>query len=322
MRTLFRGLLIVAIIALAQAASAQTYPQRPIKLIVPFPPGGPNDTIARVVGERMSGLLGQPVVIDNRAGGGGATGTNAVAKAEPDGYTIGLSSAGALAISVSLQENTGYHPLRDLKPLMLVARVPELLVVGKAVPATTLAELIALAKSQPGMLNFATSGPGSMPHLASELLKQYASIDIVHVPYRGAAPAVNDILGGHVQMMFMDIAVLLPHVQSGALRALAIGSRTRAASLPDLPTMAELGLAKVEADNWYGMVVPPATPPEIVARLHAAALAALRMPEVADQLAAQGAIVVGDTPAEFAAFIASEIDKWAAVIAQANIKTR
>lgn len=325
MKAVFRGCLIAAVALLAPFANAQTagaegYPNRAIKIIVPFSAGGPADAIARTLAEKMSSILKQPVVIDNRAGAGGATGTKAVAMAEPDGYTIGLSSAGALAISVSMQEGIGYDPRKDLRALTLAARVPELLVVNNNVPAKTLAELIALAKTQPGKLTFGSSGMGSMPHLAGELLKQYGQIDIVHVPYRGAAPAVTDLLGGQVDLMFMDIAVLLPHVQGGRMRALAIGSATRSTSLPDLPTTAELGLPLVVADNWYGVVAPKATPQPIVDKLHAALVEALRMPDVREKLALQGAVPGGNSPDEFAAYISSEVDKWAAVVKAANIK--
>jgi tripartite-type tricarboxylate transporter receptor subunit TctC len=316
------GLALIAGFVMTGGSAAQDYPSRSIKLIVPFPAGGPADTIGRVVGDKMGAILGQTVVIDNRGGAGGAVGTNAVAKAEPDGYTIGISSAGALAISVSLQESVAYDPLKDLQPLTLVARVPELLVVGKAVPVRSLAELLALAKSKPGSLNFASSGPGSMPHLAGELLKRHAAIDIVHVPYRGAAPAVNDLLGGHVQMMFMDIAILLPHVQSGAVHAIAIGSKERAAALPDLPTTAELGLPQVEADNWYGMVAPPRTPPAIVVKLTAAIVESLRSADVKEKLATQGAVAAGNSPEEFGAYLKSEIAKWGEVVKGAHIKEK
>lgn len=318
--TLLGGLGCLA--ALLAPAGAQDFPTRPIRMIVPFAAGGPADTIARAVGEKMATIVKQPVIIENRGGAGGAVGTKAVAQAEPDGYTIGISTAGALAISVSLQEAIGYDPRKDLRPLTLAASVPELLVVGAKVPAKTLPELLDLARAKPNSLNFASSGPGSMPHLAGELLKQYGKIDIVHVPYRGAAPAVTDLLGGSVEMMFMDIAVLLPHVQAGAIKALAIGSAERSSSLPDLPTTAELGLPKVVADNWYGIVAPPATPEPIVEKLHKALAESLRSPEVKDKLALLGAVTVGNTPAEFGAYINSEIDKWADVIKTANVKVK
>jgi tripartite-type tricarboxylate transporter receptor subunit TctC len=316
-RTLLGALACLAVTALP--AAAQDFPSRPIRMIVPFAAGGPADTIARAVGDKASAILKQPVIIENRGGAGGAVGTKAVAQAAPDGYTIGISTAGALAISVSLQEAIGYDPRKDLRAITLAASVPELLVVGGKVPAKTLPELLTLAKAKPNALNFASSGPGSMPHLAGELLKQYGKIDIVHVPYRGAAPAVTDLLAGSVEMMFMDIAVLLPHVQAGAVKALAIGSGTRSPSLPDLPTTAELGLPEVVADNWYGIVAPAATPQPIVDKLHAAFAEALRSPEVKDKLAVLGAVTVGNSPEEFAGYIRSEIDKWAGVVKAANI---
>ena len=306
--------------ALISFAYAQDFPIKPIKLIVPFPAGGPNDIIARVVASKMQELLGQPVVIDNRGGAGGMIGTDAVAKAEPDGYTIAITSAGALAISKSLQEKVPYDSLKDLKPVTLVAKVPELLVVANNVPASSMKELLALAKSKPGKLNFASTGPGSMPHLAGELFKIAAGIDIVHVPYKGAAPAVNDIVGQQVEMVFLDIPVLLPQVQSGKVKPIAIGSRERVPSLPDVPTTAELGLPQIEAENWYGMVAPAATPPAVIAKLHKATVDALKTAEVRDKLVSQGAILVGNTPEEFATYIQSEIDKWGKVAKAANIK--
>ena len=310
----------VITLVLADPAGAQEFPVKPIKLIVPFPAGGPNDIIARTVGQRMSELLNQPVLIDNRAGAGGVLGTDAVAKAEPDGYTIAITSAGALAISTSLQEKVPYDPLKDFAHITLVAKVPELLVVATSVPASNMRELIALAKSKPGQLNFASSGAGSMPHLAGELLKLTAQIDIVHVPYRGAAPAVNDLLGQQVQMVFLDLPVLLPQVEAGKLKAIAIGSAERTSALKDVPTTAEVGLPLIQAENWYGMVAPRGTPPAIIAKLHQAALEAMRSPEVKDKLAGQGAILVGNSPEEFAAYIKSEIEKWAKVVAAAGIK--
>jgi tripartite-type tricarboxylate transporter receptor subunit TctC len=313
--------LAVALLVFAPAiAAAQTYPAKPIKLIVPFPPGGPNDIIARAVGQRMSEIAGQPVTIDNRGGAGGALGTDAVAKAEPDGYTIAITSAGALAISTALQEKLPYDSTKDLKAVTLVAKVPEMLVVANNVPAKTMAELVALAKQKPGQLNFASSGPGSMPHLAGELLKMSAKIDIVHVPYRGAAPAVNDMLGGQVQMVWLDLPILLPQVKAGKLKPIAIGAKQRVAALKDVPTTAEAGMPEIEAENWYGMVAPAATPPAVVARLNAIATEAMKSPEVIDKLASQGAILSPTTPDAFAAYIRNEIDKWGKVVRAAGIK--
>lgn len=320
MRSLVNAALLATSLLLPVTVQAQDFPSKPIRLVVPFAAGGPADTIARAVAEKMQGVVKQPVVIDNRAGAGGAVGTKAVAQAEPDGYTIGISTAGALAISVSMQEAIGYDPRKDLQALTLAASVPELLVVGKDVPVKTLPELLALAKAKPNSLNYASSGAGSMPHLAGELLKQYGKVEMAHVPYRGAAPAVTDLLAGQVDLMFMDIAVLLPHVQAGTIKAVAIGSAKRSDSLPELPTTAELGLPKVVADNWYGIVAPPKTPQPIVQKLHAALVEALKSPEVKEKLALQGAVVVGNTPDEFAAYIRSEIEKWAEVVKAAGVK--
>ena len=297
---------------------AQDFPNRPIRLIVPFPAGGPNDIIARLVGKRMSEILKQPIVIENRAGQGGVVGTDVVAKSTPDGYTIAISSAGALAISPSM-EKVAYDTLKDLQPITLVAKVPEMLVVATSVPANNMKELIALAKSQPGKLNFASSGPGSLPHLAGELFKLQAKIDIVHVPYRGAAPAVNDLLGQQVQMVFLDLPVLLAQVKAGKLRAIAVGAPERVPSAPDVPTTAEGGLPNLQTENWYGLVAAAKTPPAIIAALNKAAVEAVNDPDVKSRLADQGATLVGDTPEHFGAYIASETKKWADVIKEAGV---
>jgi tripartite-type tricarboxylate transporter receptor subunit TctC len=304
----------------ASIAAAQDFPNKTIRLIVPFPPGGPNDIIARVIGQRMSELLKQPVLIDNRGGQGGAFGTDAVAKAKPDGYTIAISSAGALAISPSM-EKVGYDTLTDLQPVTLIATVPEMLVVATNVPAKNMDELIALAKAQPGKLNFASSGPGSLPHLAGELLKLTAGIDIVHVPYRGAAPAINDLLGQQVQMTFLDLPVILPQIRAGALRPIAIGSPQRAATAMEVPTTAEAGMPDLRIENWYGMVAPAGTPEAVVATLNRIAIEAMQDPVVKEKLAVQGLTLIGDTPEHFRSFIDAEIRKWAAVIKDAGIAT-
>jgi tripartite-type tricarboxylate transporter receptor subunit TctC len=301
-------------------ASAQDFPNRPIRLIVPFPPGGPNDIIARVVGSRMSELLKQPVLIDNRGGQGGVLGTDLVAKAKPDGYTIAISSAGALAISPNM-EKVAYDTLKDLQPITLVAKVPEMLVVATSVPAKNMGELTALAKAQPGRLNFASTGPGSLPHLAGELFKLTAKIDIVHVPYRGAAPAVNDLLGQQVQMVFLDLPVLLPQILAGKLRPIAIGALERAPTAMDVPTTAEVGMPDLRAENWYGMVAPAGTPAAIVASLNKAATEAMRDSAVKEKLASQGALLVGGTPEQFRGFIGDETRKWAKVIKDAGVDT-
>jgi tripartite-type tricarboxylate transporter receptor subunit TctC len=319
MRVLLRLVCALAILMPA-APAAQEYPVKPIKLIVPFPPGGPNDIIARAVGQRMAEIGGQPVLIDNRGGAAGVLGTDAVAKGEPDGYTIAITSAGALAISASLQEKLPYDSTKDLKAVTLVAKVPEMLVVASSVPASTMSELVALAKAKPGQLNFASTGPGSMPHLAGELFRMSAQIDIVHVPYRGAAPVMNDLLGQQVQMVFLDLPILLPQVQAGKIKPIAIGARERVASLKDVPTTAETGYPQILAENWYGMVAPAATPPAIVGRLNRIAVEAMQSADVKEKLLSQGAMLVGNSPEEFAAYLRSEIDKWGKVVKAAGIK--
>jgi tripartite-type tricarboxylate transporter receptor subunit TctC len=314
-----RLLFITLFALLAPAlASAGTYPDKTIHLIVPFPPGGPNDIIARTVAQKMSAILKQTIIIDNKGGQGGVLGSDVIAKAAPDGYTIGVVSAGALAISPSM-EKVAYLTLRDLQPITLVAKVPEMLVVATSVPANNMKELIALAKKEPGKLNFASSGPGSMPHLAGELLKLTAHIDITHVPYRGAAPAVNDLLGQQVQMVFLDLPVLLPQIKAGKLKPIAVGTTKRVPSAPNVPTTVEAGMPGLQTENWYGMVAPAHLPPEIVATLNKAAVAAMKDPDVIAKLSTQGAMLVGDTPEEFRAYIDSETKKWAKVIKDAGV---
>jgi tripartite-type tricarboxylate transporter receptor subunit TctC len=318
MRILARLLTVLSVLLLPAWAAAQDFPDRPIRLIVPFPPGGPNDVIARVIGQRMSELLKQPVIVDNRGGAGGVLGTDALAKAKPDGYTIAVTSAGALVISPTM-EKVAYDTLQDLQPITLVAKVPEMLVVATSVPATSMKELVALARAQPGKLNFASSGPGSLPHLAGELLKLTAKIDIVHVPYRGAAPAVNDLLGQQVQMAFLDLPVLLPQIKAGTLRPIAVGAPERAPTAMDVPTTAEVGMPDLQTENWYGMLAPAGTPAAVIATLNRVATEAMRDPAVKEKLATQGAVLIGDTPEHFRSFIEAEITKWAKVIKDAGI---
>ncbi|MGB8401260.1 tripartite tricarboxylate transporter substrate binding protein [Bradyrhizobium sp.] len=302
------------------AAAAQDFPNKPIRLIVPFPPGGPNDIIARLVGQRMSELTRQPVVIDNRGGQAGVLGTDAIAKASPDGYTIGIVSASALVISPSM-EKVAYDAQKDLAPITLVVTVPEMLVVASNVPATNMAELVALARAQPGKLNFASAGVGGLPHLAGELFKLTAGIDIVHVPYRGAAPAINDLLGQQVQMTFLDLPVILPHIRAGTLRPIALGARERAPTAPDVPTTAEVGMPDLLIENWYGMIAPAGTPQKIVAALNRITNEAMVDASVKAKLADQGLTVAGDTPEHFRGFIDAEIRKWADVIRDAGLAT-
>lgn len=318
MRVLKLATAVLAACLCSTLASAQTFPAKQIRLIVPFPPGGPNDIIARVVAQKMSDILKQAIVIENKSGQGGVLGTDFVAKSAPDGYTIGIVSAGALAISPSM-EKVAYDTATDLAPVTLVAKVPEMLVVATALPITNLKELVAYGKANPGKLNFASSGPGSLPQLAGELLKLTAKIDIVHVPYRGAAPAVNDLLGQQVQMAFFDLPVLLPQVKAGKLRPIVIAAPERAASAPNVPTTAEEGMPSLQAENWYGMVAPGKTPADVIAKLNAAAVEAMKDPGVREKLSSQGAILVGDTPEHFRSFIQSETEKWAKVIKDAGV---
>ncbi len=316
MRALVASIGVVA--ALSGPVAAQTFPDHPIRLIVVFPAGGPSDIIARVVAQSMSEKLGQPIIVENRAGAGGVVGTDAVAKAPPDGYTLALSSAGALSISPSLQKMP-YRSTVDLKPVALVAKVPELLAVNAASPAREVADLILMAKAMPGALNFATTGPGGMPHLASEMLKAAAGIEMTHVPFSGAAPATTELLAGRVDMAFADIPIFLGNIRAGALRGLGIASLTRFPGLPDIPTIAEQGFPTMQAENWYGLVAPGATPASAIDRLNAAANAAVRDPKVVETLRAQGVELVGDTPDEFTAWIQSEEKKWGDVIRAAHI---
>ena len=300
LRVLLTGLSVL----LPAVAAAQDFPSKPIRLIVPFPPGGPNDIIARLVGQRMSEITKQPVLIDNRGGQAGVLGTDAIAKAAPDGYTIGIVSASSLVINPTM-EKVPYDVTKDFAPVTLVTTVPEMLVVASNVPAGDMKELVALAKAQPGKLNFASAGVGGLPHLAGELLKLTARIDIVHVPYRGAAPAINDLLGQQVQMAFLDLPVLLPHIKAGTLRPIALGAPKRAPTSPDVPTTAEVGMPDLLIENWYGMIAPGGTPETIVTTLNRVANEAMNDPQVKQKLADQGLTVAGDTPEHFRDYIGS-----------------
>jgi len=312
---LLTGLMLLLLPALA---SAQDFPAKPIRLIVPFPAGGPNDIIARVVGQRMSEIVKQPILIDNRGGQGGVLGTDAVAKAAPDGYTIGIVSASSLVINPTL-ERVPYDVAKDFAPVTLVTTVPEMLVVAGNVPAKNMSELVALAKAEPGKLNFASAGVGGLPHLAGELFKLTAKIDIVHVPYRGAAPAINDLLGQQVQMAFLDLPVLLPHIKAGLLKPIALGAPQRAPTSPDVPTTAEVGMPDLLIENWYGMIAPAGTPEKIVTLLNRVTNEAMSDPQVKQKLADQGLTVAGDTPEHFRDYIGAETKKWGRVIKEAGL---
>lgn len=298
----------------ALPAMAQTYPSRPLRLVVPFPPGGSTDIVARLVAQKLGEALGQPMIVDNRAGAGGMIGAENVAKSPADGYSLLLASSGPIVIVPALQPKLGYDSVRDFAPISIIATIPTMLVVNEKVPARSVSELIALAKARPGQLNFASTGVGATPHLAGEVFKSMAGVDIGHVPYKGSAPALTDLMGGQVDMMFEQIPAVLPHVQSGKLRALAVGSARRVAALPDLPTISESGLSGFDVVSWFGIMAPAGTPAPIVARLHAELAKIMRMPDVSEKLASLGAEPQASTPQAFGQTIVAELPKWAEII--------
>jgi tripartite-type tricarboxylate transporter receptor subunit TctC len=294
-------------------AYGQSYPSKPIRMIVPFPAGGPADIFGRGLANGMSSELGQTVLVENIGGVGGVLGVDRALKAAPDGYTIGFNSGSTLSIAPYSHAKLPYD-VKDAALITLVVRVPELLAVHPSVPASSLAEFVAYAKANPGKISYASAGAGSITHLAMELLKAEAGVDMVHVPYKGAAPAVNDLLGGQVVAGIFDLPVLLGHVRSGKLKALSITSATRAPTLPDVPTTAEGKLPSVTSDNWYGLVVPAATPADVQKRIHAAAVAALQSSSLKEQYSKVGGVVSPSTPQEYAAFLAAEQAKWSKVV--------
>ena len=306
----------------ASTAAAQDYPAKPLKLIVPFPAGGPADTIGRVYAEKLSALMGQPIVIENRGGAGGVTGIALVSKSDADGYTIGIATSGTLAMNVVLQEKMPYDPLKDLTLVTQAASVPELLVVGPQVPAKTLAEFVALAKAQPGKINFASTGLGSMPHMAAELFKATAGIDIVHVPYAGAAPAVNDMLGGHVQMLFADVPVLLGSVQAGKLGRSPSPASSGSACCPTSRPPANSAWRRSTPTTGMASCRRPTFQPAIAAKLHDKSVEALKSAEVTEKLGRQGVLTVGSSTATFTAYVKGEIQRWGGVVKAAGIKLK
>lgn len=312
---------MAAVCALSSAtAHAQSYPSKPIRLVVGFPAGGPADIFGRAIAQKLTEVAGQQVVVDNRAGAGGILATENVAKSPADGYSVYLASSAVLAFYANLYEKLPYDLNRDFVPVTMAVAVPEMLVVHPALPVKTTREFVALAKSKPGQLSYGSTGNGNMPNLAFESFKIAAGINVLHVPYKGAAPAVVDLLGGHVQASILDVPVLLPHVQGGKLRALSIATAKRAATLPNVPTMAEAGYPAVNADNWYGVVVASATPKDVVAKLHTLLVTTLNSPDLKQKLGAQGANTQSSTPEELAAFMRDETVKWGKVIKTSGIK--
>jgi tripartite-type tricarboxylate transporter receptor subunit TctC len=305
----------------ADLVSSQAYPVKPIRLIVGFAPGGVTDIVARAVGQKLYDRLGQQVVVDNRAGGSGTIAAVMTAKAPPDGYTLLMSSVSTMATNVSTVAKLPYDPLRDFSPVTLALVTPYLATVQAALPANNLRELIALAKAKPGQLNFGSSGTGGGAHLAVELMKVMAGIQLTHVPYKGSSLALNDLLGGHIQLTFSQPPIVLPHIRSGKLKGLAISSAQRLAVLPEFPTIAEAGLAGYEATSWQGIVAPAATPRAIVMTLNSEIRRALQLPEIGARLAAEGSEPGNTTPDEFGAYIRREIAKWARVVKTSGIKT-
>jgi tripartite-type tricarboxylate transporter receptor subunit TctC len=304
----------------AQAQSAAGYPSRPLRLVVPFTPGGSTDILARAIAQQLTLAWGQPVVIDNVPGAGGAIGAEKVAKASPDGYTLLMGHIGTLAVNPSLYPHLPYDPIKHFTPVAWVARVPNVLVVHPSVPAKTVAELVALARAKPGALNYGSGGNGSAANLAGEYFKFQTHTAIVHIPYRGTAPAVTDLLGGQVQLLFTGAPAVLGQIRSGQLRALAVSSSKRLEALPDVPTVSESGYPGFEADQWYGVVAPMGTPVDIVNKLNQQINEALRSAELKSRLQTEGAIATPDTPAAFGRLIASEIQRWKPVISSGRVK--
>ena len=304
----------------AAKSAPQNYPTKPVRLIVPFPPGGGVDSVARILGQRLSETLGQNVVLDNRGGSGGTIAAETAARSAPDGHTLFFGVSASHGMTPHLYRKLPYDPVKDFAPIVLIGSTPYILVVHPSVAATTVKELIALAKANPGKLNYASAGSGSTLHLTGELFKTMAEVDIVHVPYKGAAPALTDLLGGRVQMTFNPAAVGLPHIKNGRLRALGVTSAKRTTLAPDLPTIAEAGVPGYQASGWYGVLAPASTPRAIVQRLNGVIGSMIEEREFRGRLGAVGVDPAGGSPERFTAFIASELAKWGKVVRAAGAK--
>ena len=311
--------LVTAVLIAAFAAHAQQYPMKPVRVIIPFPPGGPTDIFGRMVAEVLTKTYGQQFVPDNRGGAGGNIGTELCAKSAPDGYTICIVTV-SLSIAPALYRELGYDPNRDLTPVTLIAQVPSMLTVHPALPARTVKDVIALAKAKPGQLTYASTGNGTSPQMLMEMFKSMTGTDIVHVPYKGQAPAVLDQISGQIQLAFNTAIGVIPQVQAGRLRGVAISTRERFPGMLDLPTVEEGGVKGFDGSSWHGVVMPAGVPQEVVNRVYTPLVAALKTPAVKDQLLKKGALAGGGTPAEFSAFIRSETAKWARVAKFATIQ--
>jgi tripartite-type tricarboxylate transporter receptor subunit TctC len=304
----------------AAFACAQEYPDRPIRFIVPNLPGGGNDTTARTLAAKLTEVFGQQVVVDNRAGAGGIIGAEIAAHSKPDGYTLFLGNTGSHATSPLLHARLGYDPVRDFAPISLIASAPLILVVHPSVPAKSVRELVQLARSKPGQINFASNGKGGSTHLAAELFMMLAGVNMVHVPYRGLPPAVTDLLSGRTQLMFATTLAILPQVRAGKLRGLAVTSAKRSAIVPELPSIAEAGVPGYETVSWYGVLAPAGTPKPIIDRLNRELVRITRLPDVRQQFAADGADLIGSSPEQFATYIARELARWTRVVKYAHIQ--
>jgi tripartite-type tricarboxylate transporter receptor subunit TctC len=315
-----KRLLALVLLAVATLAFAQAYPTKPVKMIIPYPPGGGNDTLGRLFAAKLSDRLGQPVVVENRPGAGTMIGTEAAARSPADGYTILLSSIATHALSPNLYAKVPYDPVKDFAPVTLLGIAPTVLVVRNDLPAKDLAEFVAAARAKPGGFTYASGGNGTPPHINGEVFKAVAGVDLLHVPFKGGGPALVDLIAGRVDVMLDTAASAMPHVRSGKLRALAISGPKRSAEYPDLPTFAEAGLPRYDSNAWYSVHAPAGTPPEVVRRLNAELVASLKEPDVQARFKQLSTDPVGNTPEEFAAFVRSELDKYARVIKGAGIK--
>jgi len=318
-----KNLRLAATLVLACAAGlacAQSYPVKPIRLVVPFPPGGGNDTVARAIAQEASPALGQPIVVDNRPGAGGIVGAQEAARAAPDGYTLFLGGVGSHAVNPNVHPKLPYDAVKDFAPITLVASAPSVLVVHPSVPARDIAEFAAYARANPGKLNYASNGNGSSSHMAAVLYETNAGVKMTHIPYKGVGPALTDLMSGRIELMFNSIVAILPHIQAGKLRALAVTSKNRSSLLPDVPTIAESGWPEYEAGSWYGILAPAGTPPAVIDRLHAEIVKSLKSAEVGKRLAGEGAEIIGSTPQEFAAHIKAELGRMREAVRAGGIK--